>query len=93
MHCRYAALAGLNLVWDSIPRAVPWAEELPRLQRSARCPRLSEYSISGGEGELEAVFAVRCRGSNGCASCFVLVSVVLSGQALTPMGVRGETRA
>jgi hypothetical protein len=35
MDCRYAAPAGLNLVDDSIPRAVPWAEELPRFQRSA----------------------------------------------------------
>ena len=35
MDCRYAAPAGLNLVDDSIPRAVPWADELPRLQRSA----------------------------------------------------------
>jgi hypothetical protein len=32
--CRYAAPVGLNLVDDSIPRAVPWADELPRLPRS-----------------------------------------------------------
>ena len=35
MDCRYAAPAGLDLVLDSIPRAVPWAEEWPRFQRSA----------------------------------------------------------
>ena len=35
MDCRYAAPAGLNLVLDSRPRALPWAEEGPRFQRSA----------------------------------------------------------
>ena len=35
MDCRYAAPAGLHLVLDSIPRALPWAEEWPRFQRSA----------------------------------------------------------
>ena len=35
MDCRYAAPAGLHLALDSIPRAVPWAEEWPRFQRSA----------------------------------------------------------